>query len=235
MTLPTLTAPSFFLEIPSTKEKIKFRPFLVKEEKILLFALQDGKEETIIQAIKDIISNCTFNAIDIDNLTSWDVEYIFLQIRIKSKGSEIDLTFRCENEIEPDKVCNNIVDITVDLETVTVSNSDISKKIIISDEDNISIVMKLPTFSSILSNSNDDIFKLLQSYIDYITMGETIYDEFTQDELTAFIDSLSDAQFNKIKAFFESLPKLTKTIDIVCPKCGHKDAIVMEGLQSFLD
>ena len=99
MALPVLETPSFHLEVPSTKKKIKFRPFLVKEEKILMIAMQDGGEDTIFTAVKDIISNCTFNAVDVEKLTTYDLEWIFLQIRIKSKGSDVDLYFKCSNII----------------------------------------------------------------------------------------------------------------------------------------
>lgn len=245
MALPKLETPTFFLTVPSTGKEIKYRPFLVKEEKILLISLQDGEDQTIFNCIKQIIENCTFKQVEVDKLTTYDLEYIFLQIRIRSKGSNVDLMFTCQNEIETDgekHLCDHVNEISIDLEHVKVDLSDTPEnKIILDEKRQIGVILKHPTFESskniqqaLSTGDLNAIYKSLPAYVDTIFEGEKVYDEFTADEFDDFIESMSDEQFGKIKYFFDKTPKLSLDIPVKCGKCGHEETVVLRGLQSFL-
>lgn len=248
MALPVLETPSFHLEVPSTKKKIKYRPFLVKEEKILLIALQDGGEDTIFTAVKDIIANCTFNEVDIDKLTTYDLEWIFLQIRIKSKGSDVPLYFKCTNQVPvaedgpQTKECGHTNEVILNLEDVIVTNTEnISNKIMIDENKQIGLIMSPPTFETskllteaLQKNDVQAIYDTLPNYVDTVFQGEQTFDEFTAKEFREFVDSMSDTQFEKIQNYFDNIPKLRAELEVVCAACGHKETIVLEGLSSFL-
>jgi hypothetical protein len=238
--LPTLNTPVYTLDIPSTGKKIKFKPFCVKEEKILLIALQDKSLDTVMESVKALIRGCTFDAVDVDKLTTYDVEYIFLQIRMKSKGNKVELGFRCTNQVlveEKSVECGHINYVDYDLADVKISEKT-SNKIMITDT--LCVQMRHPTLSDATETEKkletDDprvIYDIIGSYIDTIFEGETIY-EFTKEELTEFIDRLSPEQFQKLKDFFGTTPKLRANIDITCKKCGYKETVILEGLSSFL-
>jgi hypothetical protein len=238
MTLPVINTPTFVLELPSTKQKVTFRPFLVKEEKILLIALQDKKQETIINAIKQIIVNCTFGKLDTSKLTTFDLEYIFLQLRIKSKGSEVELSFVCNNEKDGQR-CGQENGLKYDLGNIKIVTPEgHTDKIMLTDS--ICVVMKHPTLNDMAKIQSivekDDIaaiYDIIYDFVDTIAEGDTIY-SFTREELAVFIESLSEQQFNKLRGFFDTMPKLVGSIPIKCKKCGHQETIELEGLQSFL-
>lgn len=249
MNLPKLETPIFLLTIPSTGKEIKYRPFLVKEEKILLIAMEEAQTNPSIlfETVNELVKNCTFDQVKVDDLTTFDLEYIFLQLRIKSKGSTVDLTFRCTNVRETDnKICDYISEVQINLEDVKVSNLEEfskNKKIILDEKTNLGLVMKCPTFTTmkvlqklIAENKNDvnQIYNTIPDYIDHVFQGDTIYDSFTKSELIAWIDQLNHDQFKKIEAFFETMPKLKTAISMCCPGCSKKDTIEIEGLQSFL-
>lgn len=248
MALPKLETPVYRLTIPSTQTEVKFRPFLVKEEKILLISIQEGKPEVLFDAIKQIISNCTFEQVNVDELTTYDLEYIFLQLRIKSKGAGVPLSFRCENTVKHpesgnEEECGCVNEIEYDLEQVEIKgDTKAKKKIILDEKKQIGIIMKVPTFedskalsASVSEDGVESIYSTFARYIDVVFEGEKIYDDFTHKELEEWIEELSDEQFKKIQDFFTKIPKLSAEINVECISCGYKETVTVEGLQNFLE
>ena len=247
MALPRVNTPTYELKIPSTGQKVKYRPFLVKEEKILLMAMEDGKPNTMSKAMQDIISACTEGDLALKNLSPFDLEYFFLQIRGKSVGDIIDLTFRKPDSIECgeknencQEVCNiqiNIDDIKVDTKRIKNSKIELS--------DSIGIKMNYPQFDMIQKFANltdqtaktDDIFKVINECIEYIWDGDEIYKakDATKKELTEFIESLSSSQFAKIKDFLEGMPTLRHTVTWKCSKCERQAPLLLEGIDAFFE
>ena len=238
--LPIIKHPEYFLEVPSTKKKIKYRPFIVKEEKILLIAMQEKSPDALVNAIKQIISACTFGNVDVDSLTVFDLEYIFLQLRIKSKGRDVPLAWKCGNIIN-EVTCNYVNTFDFNLEEVKVfTNPDHTNKIMITET--IGIIMKYPTLETALelqkaieADSIDQIYANTIQYIDTIFEGETIYDDYSEQDFKDFLDSLPKEAFEKIRNFFKTQPRLQAKINLCCEHCGHKEVVTSEGLQSFLD
>lgn len=239
MALPKIDTPVFDLYLPLSKNKIKFRPFLVKEQRNLLMALESNDKETIEKNIKQVLHNCTLTEkIDIDTLPIVDVEFYFLNLRARSVGEVVDNKYRCENLVNNEK-CNNLMDVSFDILDIKVEiNESISNEIKINE----SVILKLnyPKFSIIGKNSKLDstsemVFNMIIESIDYIYDGEQFFyaKETPKEELVDFIESLNMDQFNKIQEFFENLPSLTKKLDVKCKKCGFEHVIFSEGLESF--
>ena len=242
MPLPKISAPIFDLKLPLSKKLIKYRPFLVKEEKILLIAQESNDEKTIINAIKQIVQNCVLNKLDINKLPVTDLEFLFLNLRARSIGELIDLQYKCNNDVIDEngesKKCNNIMPIQINILDVTAkvpSNHD--NKIDLGND--IGIVMTYPNFNTIeninMESKIDSIMGIVSDCVDYIYDKDQIYykKDISKKELDEFIESLSKDQFNKIQTFFETAPKLKHEINFECNKCGYKSEITLEGLQSF--
>jgi hypothetical protein len=239
MALPKLDVPSYEVDLPISKTKIKFRPFLVKEQKNLLIAIEANDSLTIQQSIRDILNNCTLTeGVDIDKLPIIDVEYYFVQLRAKSVGEVVESRYRCNNEVEG-KVCNNIMEKEVDLTQIQVTqNSENNPEIQISDK--IQIKMKYPEFGIVkdslkYDSTNDITFNMIAESIEYIYDGDQFYygHEAQPGEMLEFVESMNQEQFNKVEKFFESLPKLKETLNIKCSKCGFDHTIEVEGLENF--
>jgi len=231
MTLPKIVAPTYELEVPSTKEKITYRPFLVKEEKILLLAQEAGEESDILNAIKEIINNCTYEQLKVENLALFDLEYIFLNIRSKSVGEKIELKLLCEDDGE------TYVDVEIDLDKVKV-NFPKKHTNTIQLTDSISLVMRYPEMSSLNLTTDSDtetIFHMIKNSIRQIIDGETIYEQvdFTDEDLDAFIESLSSENFKDIQNFFETMPKLRHEVKFKNPNTKKQNKVILEGLNSF--
>jgi len=232
MSLPMLNIPTYPLEIPSTKEMISFRPFLVKEEKILLLALEENNEAMIARALKQIVHNYTFEILEIDRMPLFDLEYIFLNIRAKSVGETAELKLLCPDD---EKTYANV---KIPLDEVQVEFSKDHKKEI-KLTDTITVVMRYPTYELLgMDDSSMTIertFKLIGDCTDKIVDGETVYEraDFTEKELNDFYDGLNSQQFLEIQKFFETMPKLRYIVDVVNPKTKKKNKITLEGLQSF--
>jgi len=225
------------LEIPSTDAKIKYRPFLVKEEKILMMAMESKKNPDIVQAVKDIVSECTFNKIDLSDLPMFDVEYIFLQIRSKSVGEVSKLKLLC-----PDDGVT-YADIELDLNEVKVQvGEDHTNKI---DLDNgMGMIMKYPTIDSFKDSGIQDInannmLEVIGACIlqIYEKKGEKTYDpkDQTKKEVTDFIEQLTTKQFQVVQSFFDTMPKLKHTVTITNPKTKKESEIVLSGLNDFFE
>jgi len=235
MALPKLNTPTYELEVPSTDEKLKYRPFLVKEEKILLMAMESGKNEDIIQAVKDIVSECTFKKLDLGNMPMFDVEYIFLNIRAKSVGEVSKLKL-----LAPDDK-KTYVDTEVNLTDVQVQVGDEhTNKIELTDE--MGMIMTYPTIDSFANSGIQDIkasnmLEVISSCIlqIYEKNGEKVYHakDQTQKELTEFVEQLNTKQFKQVQKFFDTMPKLKHTIKVKNPKTKKTSDVILTGLNDF--
>ena len=242
MALPKLKIATYELTVPSTGQKVEYRPFLVKEEKMLLMAAEDGSPKTITNAMKDIITACTEGEIDLKSLASFDVEYIFLQLRGKSVGDVIDINLKKPEQIIcEDEGCPNASVVAVDIRDIVMDTTNIENPEIELTED-IGVKLEFPHMDTIQKYitpggtlGTDDIFKMITECIEYIWEGEEIYKakDATKKELNNFIESLSTGQFNKIRKYFESMPRLRHDITWTCPKCDKSAPLVLEGLDSF--
>ena len=248
MGLPTIAVPEYTLTVPSTGKEVKYRPFLVKEEKILLLAMESEKTEEIINATKTIITNCVYGNIDVDEMPTFDVEFIFLQLRGKAKGEIIDLKYKCPK-------CESEIPIAINIDDIKVieKNKEHTKDIKLNEE--LGVMMKYPNLSlqtKIAAATEDKpeiegLFETLAACIDYIYDKETTYPskDHTEKEMTDFLESLTDDQFQKLSKFFETSPTLRHEVELHCknkgkvPKgekkkeCGYKEKITLEGLNSF--
>ena len=241
MALPKIDAPIYELDLPLSKKNIRFRPFLVKEQRNLLMAMESNDRDTIEKNIKQVLHNCTLTEnIDIDKLPITDVELYFLNLRARSVGEVVQNKYRCENVVE-DKPCNNLMDSSVNLLEIKVDMGSTGDGVIQLTND-ISIKLNYPEFAfldRIGSNSNaaDVAFGMIVDCIEYVFDGEQYYHahESTKEELMQFIESLNSSQFAKIEDFFNNMPKLNKKIEMTCSKCGFHHNIEVEGLESFFD
>jgi len=233
MALPKLNAPTHTLVLPSSGEEVKFRPFLVKEQKLLLMAQQNEDMKEVADAMIKIISNCT--GLNSSNLPTFDVEYMFLKIRGKSVGDIVELNLICpDDEVTtvPTKLDLNEVDVQI--------SEDHTNEIKLNDD--IKIFMNYPTMTEALQNvtATDDVggvFKMLQACVKEIHSGDDIYHkvDMTTEDIAEFIDSLNTEQFNSILAFFETMPKLRHVVEVTNPKTGVTSEVLLEGMESFLE
>ena len=237
MSLPKLNTPVYEATLPSTNKVIKYRPFLVKEEKILLTAMEDGSEKTISNAVNQIIKNCVQGNIKVKELPTFDIEYLFLRLRAKSVGEKVTIGLKpypcSQNQGE---ICNNTTEVEINLEEVkVVKNEKHTTKIML--DDNVGIKMSYPDLS-ILGQKNTDVesgLKLIKDSIEMIFTNEETFDRssFTQKELDEFFDSLTTDQFAKIKDFFDTMPVLKHTVKYKCATCSEEKETTIQGLNSF--
>ena len=235
MALPKLEVPIYELTVPSTDEKIKYRPFLIKEEKILLIAMESGANEDVIQAVKQIVSECTFNTLKLGNMPMFDVEYIFLQIRSKSVGEVSKLKILCRDDGE------TYANVEVDLTEIEVQvNDDHTNKIELTDE--MGVIMRYPTIDSfstagISDITADNMLDVIVTCIDkiYDKKGEEVYDskDSSKKELMDFVEQMNTQQFQDVQAFFDSMPKLRHEITVVNPKTKKENIVALSGLNDF--
>ena len=234
MALPKVNTPTYELAVPSTDEKIKYRPFLVKEEKILLIAMEAQEQSGILNAVKDIVKSCTFDKFDVNRAPIFDIEYIFLNIRAKSVGEVSTVNLRCPDDNE------TFVQTEIDLTTVNVQITEgHTNKIELTDE--MGIIMQYPTLDSftdsttVINASNMlDVIASCVSQI-YDKKGEDVYDakDSTKQEIVDFLESLNSKQFLEIQKFFDTMPKLTHTVNIENPETKVKSDITLTGLNDF--
>ena len=234
MTLQTINVPTYELKIPSTKEKIKFRPFLVKEEKILLLALESGEDATISIALKQIVNNCTFEKLVLDDLALFDLEYLFLRIRAKSVGEVAHIRVMCPDDGE------TYVEVDVPLEEIEVDFPDEHTNDI-KITDTVGVTMGYPQFEDYYKEfdenetSIDYSMNLIRKSIKNIYEGEDIHEkvDFNDKELTGFLESLNTDQFTKLQNFFSTMPRLKYDVEVTNPKTEVKSTVTLEGLNSF--
>ena len=235
MALPKLTTPTYELEIPSTDEKISYRPFLVKEEKILLMAMGSGKNEDIVNAVKQIVSECTFNKLKVGTMPMFDIEYIFLNIRAKSIGEVSKLKLLCPDDKK------TYADVEVNLEEVQIQvDGDHTNKIELTDS--MGMIMTYPTIDSFAesgiqqinaSNMTDIIGKCILQI--YENNGEKVYEakDQTQKELQEFIEQMNTNQFKQVQKFFDTMPKLKHEVKVKNPKTKKTSEVILQGLNDF--
>lgn len=239
MALPKIDSPIFELTLPLSKKLVRFRPFLVKEQRNLMMAMEANERETIEKNIKQVLHNCTLTEnIDIDNLPIIDIEYYFIQLRARSVGEVVENKYRCENKVE-DKSCGNLMEVSINLLDIKITESQESNSEV-KLTDKIMIKLSYPKFSALDSvkdskSSTDIAFEMIVNSIEHIFDGEQFYyaNETTKEELTEFIESLNQEQFSRIEDFFDNLPVLNKRIEMDCKKCGFHHTIEVEGLENF--
>ena len=242
MALPKVSTPTYELIVPSTGEKVSYRPFLVKEEKTLLMAAEDQNISTITKAMRDIISSCTEGEVDLKNLAPYDIEYIFLQLRGKSIGDVITLNLKKPDSIECEEPeCPGSTEVRIDIDDIKIDTSSIIDSKIELTKD-IGIKLGFPQLDSVQKYTTkgggmtpDGVFKMINDCIEYIWEGKEIYKakDSTKKELNDFIESLNTEQFNKIRNFFESMPRLRHEVTWTCSKCDKSAPLLLEGIDSF--
>ena len=237
MTLPKITTPTYELELPSSDEKVKFRPFLVKEEKILLIAVENDSQEEMVGAIKQIISNCTFDKIDVEKIPLFDLEYIFLQLRAKSIGEVSKFRILCPDDKK------TYADVEIDLTKVVVEvDEGHDNKIIIDDKRQVGLVLSYPSVAlfktaNLISNDVKAVFDLIVQCVDHIFEGEKIYPakDMKEKEIIDFLDNLPQKAFSKVRNFFATMPRIKHEVEIENPKTKVKSKVVLQGLQDFFE
>ena len=237
MPLPKISTPSYHLTLPSTGKEIKYRPFLVREEKLLVLALESEDTKQITEAIKTVIKSCIeTRGIKVETLPTFDIEYLFLNIRGKSVGEEIEVNIICPDDGE------TTVPVKINVDEIEVKKFDgHDKKIKI--DDNIMLEMKYPSLDQFIKNNfdfsaandMDQAFDLISSCIDTIYTEDEVWStsDVTKKEITEFLDQMNSLQFKKIETFFETMPKLSHKITVTNPKTKVENEVVLEGLSSF--
>lgn len=230
------STPVYTLTVPSSGKQMKFRPFLIKEEKTLLIAQQSEDPIVMVESLKEVIQSCIKDEVDVNELATFDLEYIFTQIRSKSVGEIIELMMLCDTCTDDKAVAK----VSIDLTKIQVEKNPEHKSKIHLYQD-VGIVMKYPTLDilkkmeSINTNDLDEVFNIVVDCIDYIYNEEEVFHakEQTKQELLDFLNNLSSDQFAEVQKFFETMPKLKHEIDYVCPVCSKEHHKVLEGLNSF--
>ncbi|ADO99768.1 baseplate hub subunit [Cyanophage S-RIM12_RW_29_1109] len=234
MALPKLNVPKYKLKLPSDGRTVNYRPFLVKEEKLLLLATETGEQEEIIGAIKNIITQCT-DITSVDKLATFDIEYLFLQIRTKSVGENVDVMVTCPDDGETE------VEISIPLDDIKVVKTRGHKKELKLD-DEIAVTMGYPNLESFVesnfgedTNQIEQIFEMAAGCIETIADTNQIYEckDLPKSEILEFLDQLSSKQFGELQKFFETMPKLSHTVQVTNPNTGVESEVVLEGLASF--
>ena len=233
MALPKLETKTYTLTLPSTGEDIKYRPFLVKEQKTLLMAQDSKNNKELIDAMSQLINDCTFGKVDPKTCSMFDAEYIFLKLRAKSIGEKTEIQVTCPDDKKTK------VSVSLNLEEIECTmTDDHTNKVQITD--NVKIIFGYPLMTSLQlaegKNQTEAMFNLIKDCVQEIHYGEDIYNKVdtSEKELTDFFDSLSSEQFKKVSDFFETMPKLRHSIEVINPETKVKSEVVIEGLQSFL-
>jgi len=237
MPLPKISTPTYELELPSTGKTIKFRPFLVKEEKLLVLALESDDSKEITNAIKAVLKDCIqTRGVKVDTLPTFDIEYLFLNIRGKSVGEDIEVSVLCPDDGE------TYAEVQISIDDIKVTR-DKNHSNQIKLDDNLMMEMKYPSLDQFVksnfefSNDNqvDQSFELIASCIDKVYSADEAWttDDFTKKEVTEFLEQMNSAQFKEIESFFSTMPKLSHEVQVINPKTKKKSKVTLEGLASF--
>ena len=235
MALPRVNNPTYMLDLPSTGEKIKYRPFLVKEQKVLMMAQDTKKDAELAETMGQLVSSCTYGKVKPETSPMFDMEYAFLKIRSKSVGSKVDVMITC-----PDDEVTQVKTV-VDLDEIEVQMLDNhSNEVDITD--NVKIVFRYPILNDMIdlkdgANDVERVFHILEKCITSIHFGDDVYQkiDITEKELNTFVEELTGEQFETLVEFFGSMPKLRHVVKITNPKTKVKSEVVLEGLESFLE
>ncbi len=239
MTLPVLKTPTYELTVPSTKEVIKYRPFLVKEEKILLMVKEAKDTKEILRAMKDIIYACTFEKVDPETLSLFDIEYIFMQLRAKSVGEKIELEMRCVRKVDDSKEeCGGVVPFIINIDDIEVKFAEKHNNVIVLDEEEgVGITLRYPSISTVIDiDTTGDEVKTVAGLVENIFDTDNVYDakDIEPGKIVEFIENLTKKQYEKIKTeFFDTIPVLEHTVTYKCPKCGQKGEYTFRGITDF--
>lgn len=231
MPLPKLVVPEYDCKLPVSGTKVTYRPFLVKEEKLLYLAMETQDEKEMIKAVKTILKSCS-NVKDIEKLATFEIEYLFLKIRSKAVGETSEFKITCPDDNETE------VEVELNLDEVQVVIPREHKKIV-KINDQVKIEMKYPALDAFVDRNMkdepdiDDVFDLAADCIDKVYDGDETYESFTKKEAKDFLGEMNNEQFQAVQSFFETLPKLSHTLEIENPKTGVKSEVVLEGLASF--
>ena len=238
MPLPKITAPTYEMVLPSSGRKIKYRPFLVKEEKLLIIAMESEDQKQITEALKNVLSNCILTrGTKVEKMSTFDIEYLFLNIRGKSVGESVEVLITCPDDNKTK------VPVVIDLDAIKViKNPDHNKDIKLDDK--LTLRMKYPSLDEFIKNNFDvDNIGVTESFDMIIACMDQIYNEeeswtssdCTKKELSNFLDQLNSKQFKEIETFFETMPKLSHTVKIVNPETKVESEVLLEGLASFFE
>ena len=236
MALPVLNNPNYEMELPSTGEKIEYRPFLVKEQKILMMALESKDTSAQTRAITDIIQNCTFGKLNdkLEKLPTYDIEYMFLQIRCKSVGETVELIITCPDDEETK------VPVTINLEDINIIKTEgHSETIMITDS--IGLTMKHPTMKQIMSydlanmDGIESSFGIINDCLVNVFNQDEVWEDWSDKEVQDFIEQMTTDQFVKVTNFFTTMPKLKHIVKVTNPNTGVESEVALEGMQSFLE
>ena len=239
MPLPTIETPTYELKLHSSNKKVKYRPFLVKEEKVLIIALESKDQSAITNAVKEVLKKCILTkGIDVDNLPTFDIEHLFLNIRAKSIGEDIKLTVTCPDDNETK------VQVTIYVDEIKVNKPRGHTKDVVLD-DKMTLRMKYPSLNQFIENNFDTedeaetmvdkTFKVVADCMDTIFTGEDAWDakDYTPSERLEFVEQLNSQQYKKVEKFFSTMPKLSHKIEVVNPNTKKKGSIILEGLADF--
>lgn len=241
--LPKIDVPIYDVKLLSNGKNLRFRPFTVKEEKLFLMANESEDLDNVVDTIKQILNNCILDEFQVDSLPLFDIEHLFLNIRARSISEVVNLKYKCNNNIldeetKEEKKCNNVVEIDLNiLEVEPEKQEGHTNKIEITEK--MGVVMKYPSFETIkkfdVENEADSIIKITVNCIDYVYDSDSIYyaKDSTEEELIEFVESMQAKDLEKIKSFFDTMPKMKRNIDFKCNKCGHEEKIELEGIQNF--
>ena len=230
MSLPKLETPTYELNLPSTNKKVKYRPFLVKEYKVLLTAIESSTDE-IVRVLYELIDACTFNKMNMDKISHFDLEYLFLQIRAKSISEIAAITVNCD--------CGEKIPYDLDITKAEIVRGEEVKDNKILINDTVGVEMRYPKFNEVLdiyeNLRNDKAIDLIKNCIDAVYTPDSYQDRssFTEEELDEFMGSFSKQQFDKLEQFFINMPKVVQHIETICPACGTLNIVDLEGIQNF--
>lgn len=242
MALPKLDVPTYEVKLVSSGKLIRFRPFLVKEQKLFLMASESEDPKEVINVIRQVLKNCILDELDVDSLPTFDLEYLFMNLRARSVEEVVELKYKCNNKVKDDKgeekSCGGLVNFKLNiLEIQPTKNENHKNKIQITE--NLGICLKYPTFEMIQKYENMDenqvMSNVLVDCIDYIYDKENIYysKDSTRQELEEFVDSMQQKDLEKLKDFFDTMPEIKKDVHFKCGKCGHEEDITIKGMQNF--
>ena len=243
MALPKIDVPVYETKLISTGKTVKFRPFLVKEQKLFMMASESTDVKETVGVIKQVLNNCILSDVDVETLPTFDLEHLFMQLRARSVGEVINLKYNCNNIVKKDdgeeKTCGGLVKFDLKLlEIQPTIDKEHSTKIVISPK--LGIVMKYPSFETafadeMIENNIEKTIDIIVNCIDYIYDEDQMYyaKDTPKEELVEFIENLQQDDVEKIQNFFSTMPKIKKDLDFKCPKCGYEERIEVEGIQNF--
>ena len=240
--LPKLDVPIYTINLISTGKPVRFRPFLVKEQKLFLMAAESTDGNEMVGVIRQVLRNCVLDEMDVDSLPTFDLEYLFMNLRARSVEEIVDLRYKCNNTLKDengeDKKCSGVVEFKLNLlEVEPTKNPNHKNKIQLTE--NLGIAFKYPTFEMIQKyekmNENEVMLKILVDCIDYVYDKESVYysKDSTKEEMEEFIDNLQQKDLEKFKDFFDTMPEIKKDVHFKCPKCAYEEDIAIKGMQNF--